>query len=82
MPKNNYQEEFEKYKHIKILPGFYILKNTEHIKYEVLEVFEEENKVSLKTIKTENIQTKTLHWCRKNLVGDNLNDEPTDSLTE
>jgi hypothetical protein len=64
--KNKYLEEFEKYKHIKVSPGLFELKNTS-IKYEVLEVNEEKNEAIVKTVSSGNVATKTVHWCRKNL---------------
>ena len=64
---NKYLEEFEKYKHIKIEPGIFELKNTS-IRYEVLEINEEKNEATVKTIASGNIMRKTLHWCRKNLI--------------
>ncbi len=67
MSQEKYKEEYEKYKHIQIEPGIYILKNT-LIKYEIQEISTETEKVKLKTLNTNNIQIKTLHWCRKNLI--------------
>ena len=65
--KDKFLEEYNKYKHIIIETGIYEIKNT-LIKYEVTEVNEEKNIVTMKCIKSSNIRTKTLHWCRKNLT--------------
>ena len=65
--QQEYIEEYEKYKHVVIAPGFFFLKNTS-IRYEVLSSDDLGEIVSIKTIKTGNVFTKTLHWCRKNLV--------------
>ena len=66
--QQEYILEYEKYKNIVIKKGFYRLKNADHIKYEVLEIKQEEEKVTIKTLHSENIFIKTLHWCRKNLI--------------
>ena len=34
----------------------------------ILEINDSENVVQVKNLRTENIQYKTLHWCRKNLI--------------
>lgn len=62
-----YLAEYEKYKHIVILSGRnYVLKSNLFFKYFVIEVNGEE--VKLMNLKTGNEVTKTLHWCRKNLI--------------
>jgi hypothetical protein len=64
--QKKYSEQFEKYKDVIIQPGFYINKNRPIIEYEVLSVGLDE--AVLKTVKSGHITTKTLHWCRKNLM--------------
>ena len=66
--KEKYQLEYDKYKEIKITPQRYKLKSNQSIMYEVLEVNEKFEKVYLRTIHSQFESTKTLHWCRKNLV--------------
>jgi len=64
--QKKYTEEYEKYKDMIIKPGFYINKNRTIIEYEVLSVGLTE--AVLKTVKSGHVTTKTLHWCRKNLM--------------
>ena len=64
--QKKYIEEYEKYKDMIIKPGFYINKNRTIIEYEVLSVGLTE--AVLKTVKSGHVTTKTLHWCRKNLM--------------
>ena len=64
--QERYLAEYEKYKHINIAPGLY-KKNERAILIEVLEVDEEGEKVVVKTMQSEHVHTKTLHWCRKYL---------------
>ena len=64
--QKKYSEEFEKYKDMIIQPGFYINKNRPIIEYEVLSLGLDE--AVLKTVKSGHVTTKTLHWCRKNLM--------------
>ncbi len=64
--QKKYIEEYEKYKDVVIKPGFYINKKRIIIEYEGLSVGVEE--VVLKTVKSGYVTTKTLHWCRKNLM--------------
>ena len=64
--QKKYIEEYEKYKDVVIKPGFYINKKRIIIEFEVLSVGVEE--VVLKTGKSGYVTTKTLHWCRKNLM--------------
>jgi len=64
--QKKYIEEYEKYKDVVITPGFYINKNRPIIEYEVLSLGLDE--VVIKTVKSGHVATKTLHWCRKNLM--------------
>ena len=64
--QKKYTEEYEKYKDVIIRQGFYVNKNRTIIEYEVLSVGLDE--AVLKTVKSGHVTTKTLHWCRKNLV--------------
>ena len=65
--KNKYLEEYEKYKHVTIEPRQYELRSNKTIRYEVLSVDEEFEKVVIKTLSSGIERTRTLHWCRKNL---------------
>ena len=64
--QKKYTEEYEKYKDVIIRQGFYVNKNRTIIEYEVLSVGLDE--AVLKTVKSGHVTTKTLHWCRKNLM--------------
>jgi hypothetical protein len=64
--QKKYSQEFEKYKDVVIQPGLYINKSRTIIQYEVLSVGLTE--AVLKTVKSGHVTTKTLHWCRKNLM--------------
>ena len=64
--QKKYIEEYEKYKDMVIKPGFYVNKKRTIIEYEVLSVGLDE--ATLKTVKSGHVTTKTLHWCRKNLM--------------
>ena len=64
--QKKYIEEYEKYKDVIIRQGFYVNKNRTIIEYEVLSVGLDE--AILKTVKSGHVTTKTLHWCRKNLM--------------
>ena len=68
--KNKYLEEYEKYKYVKITPQRYRLKSNKVIAYEVLEIDEKYERVYLRTVHSKHELTKTLHWCRKNLIED------------
>ncbi len=73
--QQKYLEEYERLKHIEISVGFYMwaaptnlplnLRNR-GLYYEVLSIQGEQ--ATLKTLHSGAIQTKTLHWCRKNLI--------------
>jgi hypothetical protein len=64
--QKKYIEEYEKYKDMVIKPGFYVNKKRTIIEYEVLSIGLDE--ATLKTVKSGHVTTKTLHWCRKNLM--------------
>ena len=64
--QKKYMEEYEKYKDVVIQPGFYINKNRPIIEYEVVSIGVDE--AVIKTVKSNHVTTKTLHWCRKNLM--------------
>lgn len=66
MSQKQYQEEYEKYKHIVISPGEYSLKKG-NIKYVVLSVDEEKQTAEVLCVHSNFKSTKTLHWCRKQL---------------
>jgi hypothetical protein len=64
--QRKYLEEYEKYKHISITEGSYHIKDKPYLKYEVVSVDMEEEKAVIE--REDSRQTKTLHWCRKNLI--------------
>ena len=66
--QQRYLEEYEKYKHIEIIPGEYHLKSNPTIKVIVLSVHKDIARALVKTMKSGNERERTLHWCRKNLV--------------
>ena len=65
--KQKYLEEYEKYKNINIEFRTYRLKSNRRILYEVLDIDEKLQRVLIKTVSSGVEQSKTLHWCRKNL---------------
>ena len=46
----------------------YAKKSRTSEKVELIEIDEEAEMARVKNLRTETLQTKTLHWCRKNLV--------------
>ena len=67
--KRKYLEEYEKYKNIKLqLNEVYSKKSRTTEKVQLIEVDEEAEMARVKNLRTNTLQTKTLHWCRKNLV--------------
>ena len=64
-----YLKEYEKYKHVELEADVvYLKKSKTSERVLLLEVNLEKNTAQVKNIRTENIQHKTLHWCRKNLI--------------
>ena len=77
--KRKYLEEYEKYKNIKLqLNEVYSKKSRTAEKVELIEIDEEAEMARVKNLRTNTLQTKTLHWCRKNLV---VLDEYLNNLT-
>ena len=77
--KRKYLEEYEKYKNVKLhLNEVYAKKSRTSEKVELIEIDEEAEMARVKNLRTETLQTKTLHWCRKNLV---VLDEYLNNLT-
>ena len=69
--KRKYLEEYEKYKDINIqLNEVYSKKSRTTEKVEIIEIDEESEMARIKNLRTEVLTTKTLHWCRKNLIKD------------
>jgi len=67
--KRKYLVEYNKYKDVKLLLNEVYAKKsrtTEHVI--ITEIDEEANVASVKNLRTGVSQTKTLHWCRKNLI--------------
>ena len=64
-------EEYEKYKDVEIqLNEVYSKKSKTSEKVEVIDIDEDSQMARVKNLRTETLQTKTLHWCRKNLIKD------------
>ena len=69
--KKKYLEEYEKYKDVDIqLNEVYSKKSKTSEKVEVIDIDEASQMARVKNLRTEAMQTKTLHWCRKNLIKD------------
>ena len=67
--KRRYLEEYEKYKDIVLeLNEVYSKKSKTSEKVEIVEIDEESEMARVKNLRTEALVTKTLHWCRKNLI--------------
>ena len=67
--KKRYLEEYEKYKDIDIqLNEVYVKKSRSTEKVEIIDIDEESQMARIKNLRSEVLTTKTLHWCRKNLV--------------
>jgi len=64
--QQKYLEEYEKYKHILISEGEYHIRDKTYLVYEVVSVNTKEEAVVIE--RNGSRTTKTLHWCRKNLV--------------
>ena len=63
--QRKYLEEYEKYKHIKIEPGFYFVKDRTYLVYDIISVDEDKEIAVLQ--REDSTMTKTFHWCRKKL---------------
>jgi hypothetical protein len=69
--KKRYLEEYEKYKNVELeLNEVYSKASRTSEKVELVEIDEEAKVARIKNLRTEVLQTKTLHWCRKNLIKD------------
>ena len=67
--KKRYLEEYEKYKNVDLqLNEVYSKKSKTSEKVELVEIDEESQMARIKNLRTETLLTKTLHWCRKNLI--------------
>ena len=66
--KRKYLVEYNKYKDVKLfLNEIYVKKSRTTEKVTILEIDEEAQVARVKNERTGVLQTKTLHWCRKNL---------------
>jgi len=69
--KKRYLEEYEKYKDVDIqLNEVYSKKSRTTEKVEIIEIDDDAQVARVKNLRTEVLQTRTLHWCRKNLIKD------------
>ena len=66
--QERYLQEYEKYKHIQLEKGEYMMKSNPTIKVMIMSINEEAERALVKTLKSGNERERTLHWCRKNLV--------------
>jgi len=66
--QERYLQEYEKYKHIQLEKGEYMMKSNPAIKVMIMSINEEAERALVKTLKSGNERERTLHWCRKNLV--------------
>ena len=69
--KKKYLEEYEKYKDVDIqLNEVYAKKSRKTEKVEIIDIDENSQMARIKNLRSEVLTTKTLHWCRKNLIKD------------
>jgi len=64
-----YLDEYEKYKNVQLETNVVYCKRsrqTEEIM--ILDIDQDKDSAQIKNMRTENVQHKTLHWCRKNLI--------------
>jgi hypothetical protein len=69
--QRKYLEEYEKYKHVQLEEGEYVMKSNPAIKVAIVSINEETERALIKTLKSGNERERTLHWCRKNLARSN-----------
>ena len=66
--KRKYLVEYNKYKDVKLsLNEVYAKKSRSSEKMMIVEIDEEAQVARVKNLRTGVLNTKTLHWCRKNL---------------
>jgi hypothetical protein len=66
--KQIYLTEYNKYKNVQLsLEELYVKKSRTSEKVILLEIDEEAEMARIKNVRSGVTQTKTLHWCRKNL---------------
>jgi ribosomal protein L25 (general stress protein Ctc) len=66
--KEKYLQEYEKYKNVQLdEQSTYVKKSRSSEKVVLLEIDTKKETALVKNLRTDNIQSKTLHWCRKNL---------------
>ena len=66
--KKKYLVEYNKYKDVKLLLNeAYVKKSRTSEKMMIVEIDEEAQVARVKNLRTGVLNTKTLHWCRKNL---------------
>jgi len=69
LSKEIYLQEYAKYRHIKLfLDETYTKRSRPSEKVILINISEENESAKVKNLRTGNVQTKTLHWCRKNLI--------------
>ena len=67
--KKKYLEEYEKYKDVELqLNEVYAKKSRTTEKVEIIDIDEESQMARIKNLRSEVLTTRTLHWCRKNLI--------------
>ena len=66
--KRKYLVEYNKYKDVQLsLNEVYVKKSRTTEKVMITEIDEQAQVARVKNLRTGTLQTKTLHWCRKNL---------------
>ncbi len=66
--KKKYLVEYNKYKDVQLsLEEVYVKKSRTTERVMITEIDEEAQVARVKNLRTGTLQTKTLHWCRKNL---------------
>ena len=69
--KQKYLTEYNKYKDVKLdMSAVYSKKSRTSEKVLIMEIDEKAEMARVKNLRTGALQTKTLHWCRKNLIKD------------
>ena len=69
--KQKYLTEYNKYKDVELdMSAVYSKKSRTSEKVLIMEIDEKAEMARVKNLRTGALQTKTLHWCRKNLIKD------------
>jgi exopolysaccharide biosynthesis predicted pyruvyltransferase EpsI len=66
--KRKILEEYKKYSHIQLDPESVYFNPDTTTRYKLVEVDENANVVTMEILDTGRRSTKTIHWCKKNLL--------------